>query len=1043
MNHLLTSNAYLHYLKYLGIGCTLMCAVPIFASSGSADAISVAIVQQQEERIEGTILGENGEPIIGASIVVEGTTNGVISDFDGHFELNVPRKATIIISYIGYKNQIIVIGKEKNLRIIMEEDTEVLDEVVVVGYGTTSKRKTTAAVATVNAENLTKVPSANITQTLAGQVPGVIVASSGGGIGKTSTISIRGGSTPLVVIDDVISEYRDFENLNPEDIEQMTILKDASATAVYGARAADGILLIVTKQGKAGKMSVNYNGTFSFTQLAEQPEKLDSYTAVSYVNQSFRNDGKTVPYTDEELEKYRTGSDPYNYPNTDWMDLALRDFAPEQKHTLSISGGSEKLKLFTGLSYYKQESLYDTNTNNLHRYNMRTNLVADFKEIGLKVTSGIDGYITNQTQPSSHFGTGYYYVWSHLQNKKPTELAYNKNGDLYQTSDNPLAEISPESGYLNNDIMSVTANLILDWAVPWLPGLKFKALGRYRINSDKSKQWVKTAPMYDIEGNMGTLQKPKLFKSHFQGNNWTTQFFANYDQTFNKVHTVGATIGIEANKSTYDNSSLSRVDYILDVDQMGAGPVSTAKNSSAEGEAANAAVIARIKYDYASKYVAEASMRYDGSDLFPEDKRWGTFFSGSLAWVISEEGFWQTLKERHIFDTFKIRGSYGEIGQSNIERYAYLQSYNLEERGYYIGGQWMPGFSEGGLVSKDISWYSVKDMNIGIDFGSLNNRLSGSIDYFRKVTTGYLASPSNVNYTAPLGTALPYVKTNGEHIRQGLDFIIQWKEERAGWKYGISANLTYFDAFYNINPFESEADLKNPYKRTTQAKGYWGIGYECEGFYRDQEDIINSPIRQGSVNLGAGDLKYKDFNGDGLIDGDDQHRIGKNGFPRANYGINFDVSYKGWFANMLWQGATSRDMYMGDMIQGLGQDKGYLPVIYDFMGDTWTPDNTDAKYPRLRSSGTINGNNNYTQSDFWLINGAYLRLKTLNVGYDFKHKLLKKTPWITKCTLALSGYNLFTISPATKYGMDPEIGNTNFYDYPTTRTYAVSLNIGF
>ena len=230
--------------------------------------------------------------------------------------------------------------------------------------------------------------------------------------------------------------------------------------------------------------------------------------------------------------------------------------------------------------------------------------------------------------------------------------------------------------------------------------------------------------MYDIEGNMGTLQKPKLFKSHFQGNNWTTQFFANYDQTFNKVHTVGATIGIEANKSTYDNSSLSLVDYFLDVDQMGAGPVSTAYICSAEGEAANAAVIARIKYDYASKYVAEASMRYDGSDLFPEDKRWGTFFSGSLAWVISEEGFWQTLKERHIFDTFKIRGSYGEIGQSNIERYAYLQSYNLEERGYYIGGQWMPGFSEGGLVSKDISWYSVKDMNIGIDFGSLNNRLS-------------------------------------------------------------------------------------------------------------------------------------------------------------------------------------------------------------------------------------------------------------------------------------------------------------------------------
>lgn len=1039
---MLTTNANLHYLKYVGLGCTLLCTSPIFALPSTANSLSIDAVQQQE-KVTGTIMDADGEPIIGASVVVEGTTNGTITDFDGKFELSVPKKATLLISYIGYKNQSIVLGKERNLRIVLEEDTEVLDEVVVVGYGTTSKRKTTAAVATVNAENLVKVPSSNITQSLAGQVPGIIVTASGGGIGKNSTISIRGGSTPLVVIDDVISEYRDFENLNPDDIEQMSILKDASATAVYGARAADGILLIVTKQGKAGKMSVNYNATFSFTELAEQPDKVNSYTAAYYVNKSYANDGLPEVYKPEELEKFRTGSDPYNYPNTDWMDLALRDFAPEQKHTLSITGGSEKLKLFTGLSYYDQESLYKSNTNNLKRYNMRTNLVADFKEIGLKVTSGIDGYITNQKEPSSHTGTGYYFVWSHLQNKKPTELAYSKNGGLYQTADNPLAEISPESGYRHTDIMSVTANLIFDWAVPWVHGLKFKALGRYRINSDKTKNWVKTAPMYDIEGNQASSPKPQLYKYHYQGNNWTTQFFANYDQTFNKVHTVGATLGIEANKSTYDNSSLSRVDYLLDVDQMGAGPVSTAKNSSAEGEAARAAVIARLKYDYASKYVVEASMRYDGSDLFPENKRWGAFFSGSAAWVISEEAFWQPLKDRHIFDTFKFRGSYGEIGQSNIERYAYLQSYQLVERGYLVDGKWMPGFNEGGLVSKDISWYSVKDMNIGIDFGSLNNRLSGSIDYFRKETTGYLASPSNVGYTDPLGTALPYVKTNGEHIRQGLDFILQWKEERAGWKYSISANLTYFDQYYNINPFESETDLKNPYKRKTQAKGYWGIGYENDGFYASQDEIMNLPMRPGSVNLGAGDIKYKDFNGDGLIDGEDQHRIGKNSFPRANYGINIDVSYNGWFLNMLWQGATSRDLYMGNMIQGQGQASGYLPVIYDFMADTWSPDNTNAKYPRLRSTSTINGGNNYESSNFWLVNGAYLRLKNMNIGYDFKHKLLKKTPWITRCTLSLSGYNLLTFSPATKYGMDPEIGDTNFYDYPTTRTYAVSLNIGF
>lgn len=1032
----------LRYVKAVGVSCSLLCAAPVFANTGVLENLSIH-ASEQSETVKGTVKDDQGEPIIGASVMVEGTANGTITNFDGAFELSVPQKAVLVISFMGYKNQTIVVGREKNFNIILEEDTEVLDEVVVIGYGTTSKRKTTAAIATVNAESLAKVPTANITQSLAGQVPGVIVTSSGGGIGKYSTISIRGGSQPLIVIDDVISEYRDFQNLNTEDIDQMTILKDASATAVYGARAADGILMIVTKQGKAGKMSINYSANFNYSQLANQPKKLGSYVAAGYVNQSQLNDGKQPAYTAEEMEKFRTGSDPYNYPDTDWMKLALREFAPEQRHTLNISGGSEKLKLFTGLSYYDQQSLYKYNTNNLQRYNMRTNLVADFKEIGLKVTSGIDGYLTKSTEPSTHFGTGYYSVWSHLQNKKPMELALNEYGQLYQISDNPIAEVMPGAGYLNQNMLAVTANLNAEWAVPWVPGLKFKALGQYRIVSDKNKQWKKTPTMYDLEGNPGIEQKPELSKYYAQYDYWTTQFFANYDQTFNKVHTIGATIGIEANKYTIDNSSLSRSDYQLDVDQIEAGPVSTAKNSSREGEHARAGLVARVKYDYASKYVAEASMRYDGSDNFPKGKRWGLFYSGSLAWIISEEGFWKTLKDNHIFDTFKIRGSYGEIGLDNVEPYSYLQSYNPSERGYYVGGAWMQGFSEGGLVSKDISWYTVKDMNIGVDFGSLNNRLSGSVDYFRKVTTGYLASPSNVGYTAPLGTALPYVKTNGESIRQGVDFILQWKEERGGFTYSVSTNLTYFDSYWNINPFEAESDLKNPYKRSTQAKGYWGIGYEHNGYYTSQEDIMNSPMRQGSVNLGAGDLKYKDFNGDGIIDGEDQHRIGSNGFPRCNYGINIDVSYKGWFMNMLWQGATSRDMYMGNMIQGQGQASGYLPVIYDFQADTWTPENTDAKYPRLRSTPNHNGSNNYTQSDFWLVNGAYLRLKNLNVGYDFKHKLLKKTAWLTKCTLSLAGYNLCTISPASKYGMDPEVGNMNFYDYPPTRTYAVSLNLGF
>lgn len=1033
----------INFLKVAGICFLLFCTTPQFVVADIYESTTVTTTQQVKgDKITGKVVDESGEVIIGASVKVQGTAIGTITNLDGEFTLEAPKRGVLEITYIGYKTQEVPIGKLKNLRITMEEDTKALDEVVVVGYGTTSKRKTTSAIATVDAESIAKVPTANITQSLAGKAPGLIVSTSGGGIGKYSTVSIRGGGTPLVVIDDVIAEYRDFENLNADDIDQMTILKDASATAVYGARASNGILMVVTKQGKAGKMSINYNYNYNMSQLTDLPKKLGSYDAAYYLNLSQINDGQKPSYSPEEMEKFRTGSDPYNYPDVDWQGLTLRSFAPEQKHTLSISGGSEKVKVFTGLSYYDQESIYKFNTHNMQRYNMRTNLVADFKEIGLKVTSGLDGYISHTTAPSSHFGTGYFYVWGHIQNKKPMELAYNKFGQLYQQSDNPLVEISPEAGYNKSKILSINANLALEWSVPQVAGLRLKALGHYRVNSDQTKQWTKTPIMYDQEGNPGTPNKPNLTKWYYTGNNYTTQFFANYDRTFNEVHTVGATVGIEASKYIFDNSTLSREEYLLDVDQIGAGPVSTSKNSAYEAEMAKAGVVARLKYDYASKYVAEASMRYDGSDNFPKDKRWGVFYSGSLAWVLSEESFWKPLKNKHIFDQFKIRGSYGEIGLDETNRYSYMASYGLSERGYLIAGQFVPGFSEGALVSKDISWYTSKNMNIGFDFGSLNNRLSGSVDYFRMSTTGYLASPSNVGYTAPLGTSLPNVKTNGENIRQGAEFILQWKEKRGDFEYTVSANLTYFDQYWNINPFESEVDLKNPYKRSTQAKGYYGIGYTNLGFYQSKEDVMNSPKRPGSVNLGAGDIKYEDFNGDGIIDGADQHRIGKNGFPRANYGVNLDLNYKGWFLSMLWQGATARDMYMGNMIQG-NPSGGYLPVIYGFQTDTWTPDNRDALYPRLRSSSNYNGNNNYGSSDFWLINGAYLRLKNCNIGYNFKHKILKKTAWITKCNLSLSGYNILTFSPATKYGMDPEIGNANMYDYPVQRTYSISLNIGF
>jgi TonB-linked SusC/RagA family outer membrane protein len=782
------------------------------------------------------VTDQNGETVIGASVVVKGTTNGTISGLDGDFSIpSVKKGDVIIITYVGYVSQEIV-WDGKPMKVILKEDSKTLDEVVVVGYGTTSKRKTTSAVSQVKADDIAKVPVPNITQSLAGRAPGLIVTQSGGGVNAKASISIRGGGTPLYVIDNIICEERDFQNLNPEDIDQMSILKDASATAVYGARAANGIVMVTTKTGKTGKLNVDYSFNYTLSQPADLQDKVDSYTAANYVNRGLEYDGRAPQYTLEDLELFRNGKDPQGHANVDWQDITMRNFAPEMRHNLTLTGGSETMKIYTGLGYYNQESIYRTNSNNMQRYNFRTNMEATLKNIGLKVAAGVDAYIVDLNEPATASGRGYYTTWSHIQNKRPWEPAYNQFGQIYSgTTDNALVDISNEGGYYKESKSSVRGNLNLEWAVPWIEGLTLKALGSYTIANDRNKSWNKSAQTYDWEGNPATANKPSLSKETYYHRNFNTQFFADYARTFNNVHTIGATFGMEASGQDYDNSGLSRKEYIFDVDQIGSGPVETMENWSGEGVGyRRAALIGRLKYDYAAKYMAEANIRYDGSDYFPSGKRWGAFFSGSVAWAASEEKFWSDWGLKKIFDQFKLRASYGEIGQDFLDlngdyvadRFAYVSSYTLYTRGAFLGEKWYPSFSEGALISPDMTWYTTKDFNLGIDFSSLNSRLSGSLDYFAKVTTGYLATPSNVGYTSPLGKTLPVVKSNGESIRRGFEFVLQWKDHIGDFNYGVSANMTYYDDRWNVNPNEAETGVKNPYKRGTQVGAYTGIYYK-------------------------------------------------------------------------------------------------------------------------------------------------------------------------------------------------------------------------
>lgn len=1018
----------------------------------SAVSQNAVLQQQVTKTIKGVVVDASGMPIIGANIMVKGTTNGTITDMDGNFSLNnIDNDAVLTISYIGYSNQEVKVGNKTNFSITLKEDTKTLDEVVVVGYGTTTKRAMVASVSSVKTEELGNLPVSNITQGMAGRAAGLIVQGAGGGINKVPTISIRGGGTPLVVIDGVIRNYDDFYLLSPDDIESMSVLKDASATAVYGSRAADGILQVTTKKGKEGKPHIDYTFNFSLSSPANWPKPMNTWERAEYANIAKRNDGLPDSFSEDRIQKMKDGSDPLQNNNTCWRDLVLKKAAPQSKHSVVISGGSEINNYYLSLGYINQGSLYKSDNYNMDRTNFRLSESALIKSIGLKVTGTLDGYVQIIKHPKSSTASDPWGVFSHIQNISPLVPGYNKFGLPYNYNNNPVLDLAKDAGYSNQDKKLINGNLNLEWNVPWVEGLRLRAAGNYRYAMNATKDWMKDADKYNWDSKTPIQSSlPSLSNTTNYGHTYTLQFFANYDKTIGK-HSASFLAGYE---QTYGFSSTywaSREQYKFPIDQIEAGPSGTMKNGGGESESGRAGWIGQIKYNYDNKYFLEGSIRYDGSDNFPKNRRWGAFYSASLGWSIADEAFMRSLVEKNIFNQLKVRASYGQVGLDNwgspfgIGRFEYLTSYNLDNKAWVVNGNYVPGFSEGSIPSPDITWFTTDQFDVGVDFSSLQNRLYGSLDYFYYKTKGFLYAPNpiDVGYTDPLGMSLPRIKTDGEHRRAGFDFTLGWRDNIGDFSYDVSMNFTKFDQLWANNPSESVSDIMNPYKRATQQKGYYGNLYHCEGFYNSAQDVYNSVKRLGSVNLTAGDLKYKDFNGDGKIDDADQIRLGKSSFPRGNYGINIKLKYKGFFFSTLFQGATRFDMFLDGTARMQGDQVAELPVIYDYQTDFWTPNNRNAKYPRLMSSIGLNGQNNYVSSDFWLINGAYFRMKDFQFGYDFKHSLLKSAQWLSKAVLAISGQNLWTISEASKYGLDPENASTQHYAYPNERVFALSLNIGF
>lgn len=1006
--------------------------------------------------VTGQVVDENGDPVIGASVLLKGTTNGMITDLDGNFTLQNASKGTLVISYIGFKTQEIPIDGKTSFKITLREDSEVLDEVVVMAYNSTVKRKVIASVTNVDMEQVENMSGyKDMGNALQGRVPGVIITNSQGGPDSSPSISIRGGGDPMYVIDGIVQDKGAFMRLASQDIASISVMKDAASSAVYGASAANGIIVVTTKKGTAGKMKVNYTFDGQYNSPLVKRDKLNSIQYAELANSIADYMGSVKPYSDIVLAKIRSGE--FNdYPNTDWWDLLVKKGAFSHRHTLTLDGGSEDTQYRMSFMFYNQGSLqkHVAGKNaplDYKTYSFDLNLQHYFRRAGVKVGLDIRPYIVD----NKSYGNGS--MWNNttgVQQLNPLDKVYNSDGTYAANS--PLASYADTDGSYNKDFnFGTDISLNLDWDIRWIKGLKAVFWGNYRMGSSRSKDWTYYVPTYNEDGSQVETSDPQLYTS--QGYSWVYEFNAGlrYENVFGD-HNLSVGLFYNQRENYSESVEATRINYYMNVDELFAGPTDGQTNGGSASEGGRLGYVGTLNYDYAGKYLLSASFRYDGNDGFAEGSRWGFFPSVALGYMISDEPFMKKINSALSMNMLKLRASIGQIGETS-SRFEYLANWETNQNGAYIGGTLQPTILPAPLTSRDLTWYTTTTWNIGLDFGFLNNRLTGAIDYFYRRTKGYLVNPVD-RYNSTLGNmigrdgntytyGLPKVMSDDAFRRAGAEFSLNWKDKVGDVSYSVGANLTFYDELWETyTQGDDEVTLANPNKRTTHKTiGQGDLIYVYDGLFRDANELLNSPVQNQGTSMMPGDVRYVDVNGDGAITEDDMVYDNKPRKSIMQWGIPFSVQYKAWGLSGLIQGSGPQYGMLHNNVKGTGLNK----IYYTDQLDVYYPGNENAAYPRADNDyGAWNGEFNRASSSLWRINKTYARLKSLSITYDLKYSLLKKWNWLSTASVSLTGTNLFTICPSLKYG-DPETGPINdtatvqTTAYPTTRTFSVTVNLGF
>ena len=955
---------------------------------------------------------------------------------------------TLVFSFIGMKAQEIIIGNSATINVTLAEEIVGIDDVVVVGYGTSERQKLTNSVSVARTDKIIEAPYSDIVSGLQGRVAGVIIQQNGGQPGSVPSISIRGAGEPLYVIDGVIADKTQFKNLAPIDIQSISFLKDVASATIYGFGASNGVVQVVTKVGD-GKMKISYDYDMSFQRPVYIPNNTSAIEFYKYSRDAAFNSGVNPPSlpNDAQWAIIQKGGSPVDYPTVSRKNMykdILNLSTPQNRHTLTLSGEtSAGTKIYASLGAFSQDVNLKSSAYGLKRFTFQTRLLHEFGNSGI----GMDVNISLQKQDNESSPSDYYTIFSNARYflSRPFYLADGR----YFGLGNPLAMADPAAGLFREETNLVNTQLALSWKVPGVNGLSFRAMGNYRYSSIFNKNWMANSygaaqvysydgnPMINTTGNGG----PSLSENYARSNTQNFQAQVNYNRSF-KEHTIDF-IGVYSfTKGVWDDLRAYRRDYVTPaIQQLDQGGLANQSNGGSGTHNSSEGYAATLKYDFASKYIVMVGARYDGFYGFASGKKYGFFPSASVAWNAGKENFLRPILEKAKIGNLKIHASWGESG-SAPSAFGYLSRYSLSTSGFYNGSAQELTVSEGNLppVRAAATWQSTKNTDIGADLTLFDGKLETGYSWFLYKTTGFLTAPSN-RYSTTLGKSLPEENADSEFRRGGLEFYADYKGKIGKVNYHIGGNITRVNTFWVKKFDESAASYENPRTRTAQvlnAGNSAGIAYMNEGYYQSLSDIINNPRYNAAGQIYQGDIRYKDVNGDGQIDGNDQVRLKTPSTPLTTFGVNFGISYKAFSLEGLLQGTGTKSTFLGHIWQS--QTEG---AIYPIRLDYWTPNNTNAEFPRASDA---NVSNNTINSDFWLKDSKYLRLKSLSLSYNLLQGALngsKVSKMFNSFSIVLSGTNLLTFSNVSKYFIDPEDANSSLYSYPISRTISIGIKVGF